>query len=255
MNVTASTALLVKQPGSSAGEALHRGLCAAGHRVTAVPTAFDGVVEAERASRPFRYLVAGIDFYGRNEFGLFPLVRREWPETVIVVYHSPGFEHKARIAELLGAHIVLATTEAVSTFLEGLAADAMPIPGPGPFFAATQASRPMEVEPESPRPPPPMPREAAADDGVRPLVLPDDAPPLAPQTEGVASREEPPGPVQPGRRREPEEAKDGAWHQPADAGESMPINDDDPLAKGKVIGTVELTEEELRLLLGEDEEF
>jgi len=222
--------------------------------VTAVPTAFDGVVEAERASRPFRYLVAGIDFYGRNEFGLFPLVRREWPETVIVVYHSPGFEHKARIAELLGAHIVLATPEAVSAFLEGLAADTVPIPGPGPFFAASQASRPMSVEP-APPPAPPMPREAAADEGMRPLVLPAGAPPSVPRTEDDAGQEEPPEPAQPGRRRQPEKSTAEAWRQPADVGEPTPDNGNDPLAKGRVIGTVELTEEELRLLLGEDEEF
>ena len=255
VNATASTALLIKQQGSATGEVLDRGLRAAGHRLVAVTTAYDGVVEAGRAPRPFGHLLVGIDFYGRNEFGLLPLVRREWPETVIVAYHSPGFGHKARIAELLGAHIILATPDQVSTFLEGLAAGAMASAGPGPFFAATQASRQLGAEPESPAPPAAMPREAAAEDGVRPLVLADDTPPPAPRLQDVAGREEPPEPVQPVHGRAPEEDKEEAWRKPPDAHEPMPVNDDDPLAKGRVIGTVELTEEELRLLLGEDEEF
>ncbi|MBE3070136.1 MAG: hypothetical protein IMZ55_06730 [Acidobacteria bacterium] len=219
-----------------------------------MPTAFDGVVEAERAPRPFRYLLVGIDFYGRNEFGLIPLVRREWPETVIVAYHSPGFEHKARIAELLGAHIILAKPDQVSAFLEGLAASPMPIPGPGPFIAATQASRQLEAEPESPPRPAGMPREPAAEDGLRPLVLPDDVPPPSPRLQDIAAPEEAPEPTHPVRSRAPEEDKEEAWRKPPDAHEPMLVNDDDPLAKGRVIGTVELTEEELRLLLGEDEE-
>jgi hypothetical protein len=123
---------------SPAAEALEQGLRAAGMKVTLLGNAYDAVVEIEQRGGGFRHLVLGVDFFGRDELQIIPVVRREWPETTIVAYHSPGFEHKGRLAELVGADLVLGTPEAISQFVEGLAPSE-------PAAAATTAEAPAAI--------------------------------------------------------------------------------------------------------------
>ncbi len=252
--MTASASLMIKQPGSYAAEALHRGLRAAGHRVVVTPTVYDAVVEAARAPAPFRYLLAGVDFFGRNEFGLIPLVRREWPETVIVAYHSPGFEHKARVAELLGAHVILATPEEAAAFVESVAPSPAVAGSAAVFFAASHPAQPQpEEESPAPREPPREegPHEAPA--GHRMADGPAEAPPFVrtPQhpvyvdeTDAVADRE----PQVPARADEPQ-------RRPSDEGPTPAAPRDAPSAPVDAYEAAELTEEELRILLGNDEDL
>ena len=254
VTTTASASLMIRQPGSYAAEALHRGLRAAGHRVVVVPTAYDAVVEAARAPAPFRYLLAGIDFFGRNEFGLIPLVRREWPETVIVAYQSPGFEHKARVAELLGAHIILATPEETAAFIEGLAPSPA-VSGPAAmFFASSHPARPQPA-PESPVPREP-PREEEpheAPGGDRPADLPLLPPPPDRTPQEPVYFDD----TDAGADREPqaETTADEPRRQPVDKKPPTGQPRHPPSTPVESYETPELTEEELRILLGNDEDL
>jgi hypothetical protein len=192
MNHGGSVSLVLK-PAGPPGEALDQALRAAGFCVRVAPTVFDVVTEAHRAGGSLKHLFVGIDHWGPNEFRLLPLVRREWPATTIVAYHSPGFAYKGRVAELVGADAVLGSLDEIVQFIESLAASAEP-------------AAPVEPPPEPPRPA--------------------SAPP--------AGRAAPPQP------------------QPEDSNVEDAAGDDG--IDGEVIGTIELTDEELRLLLGEDEE-
>jgi hypothetical protein len=192
-NTTVPVSVLVKQPGSAVAEMLDRGLRGAGVWVVLVPTVYDVVAEAERASAVVDHIVVGVDHFGPGEFRLIPLVRREWPETVVVAYHAPGFEHKGRIAELVGADIVLSTAADASRFLATVALPraAQPVaatppapprepPSPAPPAPAAAAG-PAEPAPAAAPTPPPPASEAApeASRGPAPLIQPRRPPPLA----------------------------------------------------------------------------
>ena len=113
-------AVLVQPSASTVGEAVRLALEAAGLQSIVVPTVFDAVVEIERAAGAVRYLAASVDYFGPQEFRLLPLVRREWPETILIASHSPGFNYKGRLAELVGADVILGSLDDVSRFAAGL---------------------------------------------------------------------------------------------------------------------------------------
>ena len=186
--------LFVKAGRSALAEMLHQSLLAAGLPMMVVPTAYDVVAEAQRRGGGVRWLVVGVDYFGPNEYRLLPLVKREWPETVIVAYHSPGFEHKGRLAELVGADVMLSSPEGAAHFMDALAPD-------GPATAA-------EV-----------------------LVA-----------AGVSTEE---------RAEAAQETKPAAL-EPARRGGAAATEDD--RAEREAPETVELTEDELRLLLSDEEE-
>ena len=157
LNATVAACLLVKPAGSAMGETVHRGLLAAGMRVLSVPTVYDAVVEADRMMRPssagpvgLRHFIVGIDFFGQQELRLFPLVRREWPQTLLVAYHSPGFDYKGRLAELLGADVILGSDEDVVRFAESLVMPA------APPAAAASKPEPASAAPAQEEPAPPQ---------------------------------------------------------------------------------------------------
>jgi hypothetical protein len=274
------TSFFVQQAGSAAGEALLNGLRAAGFRVVTVRTVWDVVVEIERAGGA-RFLVSGIDSFGRDEFRLFPLVRREWPKTVIVAYLNPGFEHLGHIAELVGADVVLASLRDVSAFINSLA--------PGP---------PQEVPKPAPAAPPPAPAapdKAPEPAAAKPFPAPANAspvapppprpsePPAAPEAEEAvpyrspilealaqtAAKTPPPAPKTaepPARRASARDALAAAVAELSPAARKSNLRtpsvqgqppDTPPAAEevvdGENAGTIEVTEEELRILLGEDE--
>ena len=256
MSQGAAVSLLVK-PVGPAGAVLEEGLRAAGLRVVSVPTVYDAVAEAQRAGPGMGRLVVGIDGFGPNEFRVFPLMRREWPQATLVACHSPGFEYKGRIAELVGADVVLCGIDDVVQFIESLAPQENAVgAGPSPDAVGTpsepfagQATReepvpadsvspsqvsgvgmppsaqaPMtEIAPASPRAYSPRTRDERA------------APPPPAEKSGAVQSKSPPPPPSPPPAVPPEVA----------AGQDL---------EGEIIGTIELTEEELRLLLGEDEE-
>ncbi|HUU30749.1 MAG TPA: hypothetical protein VMY69_01460 [Phycisphaerae bacterium] len=194
MNSGTPTVLFVKAGRSILADMLQESLVATGLPVAVVSTAYDVVAEAQRTDGGARWLIVGVDYFGPNEYRLLPLVKREWPETVIAAYHSPGFEHKGRLAELVGADVVLSNPEAVSHFMEALAPGGPMTATEIPIAAAAPAEKHTEAVHET---------KPAAPEPVRGGVVP--------TTD--EKRAEPEGP-----------------------------------------GTVELTEEELRLLLGDEEE-
>ncbi|MCX5649304.1 MAG: hypothetical protein NTX40_09465 [Planctomycetota bacterium] len=120
MRPTALASLLLKQPGSALAEILHQSLRAAGARVTTAANPYEVLAEAARAEHPFRYILLGVDYFGRDDFRLLPLLRREWPEAFLVAYHSSGFEYKGELAELVGADLVLADEKGLAAFLDSL---------------------------------------------------------------------------------------------------------------------------------------
>ena len=262
----ASVSVLVKQAGSAVAEALHQGLCDTGVKVIAVPTAYDVVVEAERAAGAVEYVLVGVDHFGPGEFRLIPLVRREWPETFLVAYHSPGFEHKGRIAELVGADTVVSTADDVSRFLAPLASrngaqPAVPAPAPpAPPHAAPPAAplRRLPSPAAAPTSPPPAP--AAKPEPTEPAS--DTAPPGpagGPQATSAAAPPTPPlvesylASVRKAEKApEPQHEPHPETQQPADDVENL--DGDEELTGAKILGTIELTDDELRTLLGEENE-
>lgn len=120
MRPTSLASLLLKQPGSALAEILHQSLRAAGARVTTAANPYEVLAEAARAEHPFRYILVGVDYFGRDDFRLLPLLRREWPEAFLVAYHSSGFEYKGELAELVGADLVLTDEKGLSAFLKSL---------------------------------------------------------------------------------------------------------------------------------------
>ena len=235
----ASVSVLVKQAGSAVAEALHQGLRDTGFQVIAVPTAYDVVVEAERAAGAVEHVLLGVDHFGPGEFRLIPLVRREWPETLLVAYHSPGFEHKGRIAELVGADTVLSTADDVSRFLAPLAPrngaqPAVPAPTSPP---PAPAAKPEATEPASDTVPPGPAGEPQAASAAAP-------PPLVESYLASARKAE--------KTPAPQHESHPETQQPADDVENL--DGDEELTGAKILGTIELTDEELRTLLGEENE-
>jgi hypothetical protein len=240
MNHAGGISLILKSAGP-AGEALDQALRAAGFRVRVAPTVFDVVTEAQRTEGLLQHLFVGVDQWGPGEFRLLPLVRREWPATTIVAYCSPGFAYKGRVAELVGADAVLTSIGEILHFIEGLAPLAEPAPSlepppePAPV-AQAPAARPVES---------PAPVAAAASATAAPAVA---APPE------VASVAEPPPPAPDTTRPPASPVQSIPLMRPQYAGSDVDDAADDDGIDGEVIGTIELTDEELRLLLGEDEE-
>ena len=122
MRPTSLASLLLKQPGSALAEILHQSLRAAGARVTTAANPYEVLAEAARAEHPFRYILLGVDYFARDDFRLVALLRREWPEAFLVAYHSPGFEYKGELAELVGADLILADEKGLAAFLDSLSA-------------------------------------------------------------------------------------------------------------------------------------
>jgi hypothetical protein len=292
---TRPVTLLVKQAGATAPDALERGLRAAGLDVVLAPSPLDAVTDAARTPGGLRYLVLGVDYFGPEQFRLFPLFRREWPDTVLVAYHSAGFEHKGRIARLVGADVVLARPEDVFYFLETLpaeepvvepAAAAIATPEPPPE-AAVAAVEPL-AEPPGPEPatvaepaerPPlaeeapiaeevPAAEEAPSAEDAAPAAEPPPEEAPAPQPphelkpppvrEAVQETAQTPGPPfpDPPHASAPGGDEHAAATEPAGVAESESAAEppDDGLGAGTVLGTIELTDEELRVLLGEDDD-
>ena len=263
VNATARVSFLVGRADAKTAQAILQGLPAAGVRIAAIPTAWDAVVEMERA-RGARYLFLGVDYFGRDEFRLIPLVRREWPDTVVIALASAGFEHQGRLAELVGADVVLTSLDGILAFVNGLAPGAPPseprparVPAPtSPPAAAPKtdnAARGSVHAPASPEAPAASP------------VPPDHAPPALPQGPTATSDSKPPAANSPDAGKtagaSPAQSPAVASKPQPPAASSLPrtlaedsVDDDDSLAGGRVIGTIEVTEEELRLLLGEDEQ-
>jgi hypothetical protein len=297
-------AVLVQPSASTVGEAVRLALEAAGLQSIVVPTVFDAVVEIERAAGAVRYLAASVDYFGPQEFRLLPLVRREWPETILIASHSPGFNYKGRLAELVGADVILGSLDDVSRFAAGLpkaateAAAAAPTPAEPPRWQTPEVAQSVAALPKSVREPAPATRPAEAS---APVAAPSPEP-MNPVLAGVlAAVHEEPVPVEeapsapaPERKPPPMTAFTStaapappsaaatvatAAAKPATAPESAgkagksapprpagkpPVNAGkaradagkapvDDLEDAEVIGTIELTEEELRLLLGEEE--
>ncbi len=196
--------LLVLQDGSHLAAVLERSLAGAGVRLTVAATPYDAVIEAQRADVPFRYIIVGVDHFGRDEFRLLPLVRREWPESTLVAYHSPGFDYKGRLAELVGADLVVAGLDGISALLESMDLQLRP---------PVRPPAPPKREPEPAPPPEP------------------EAPPPEATVETTPSETE-----------------------PAEA-EPAPLEAEPPEgSRPDLPPRIELTDEELRLLLAEDDE-
>lgn len=244
MNVGGSVSLLVK-PAGPAGEALQQALQVAGLSVRIAPTVFDVVTEAQRAGGALRYLFVGVDHWGPSEFRLLPLVRREWPGTTIVAFHSPGFAYKGRVAELVGADAVLGNIDEIVQFVESLAAPVEPEPVPEPAPQPQVPPSPAKAEAGAPAetsPPVPVAAPPAAPQAARPPASPlQSIPMIQPRAHAPQPASQPPA-----HRTAPPQPESGEPDVEAAA-------DEDGI-DGEVIGTIELTEEELRLLLGEDEE-
>jgi len=258
-------------------DAIQDGLRAAGLRAAVVSNVFDAVVEAEHAAQaqagsPARALtqtIVCVDHFGQQDFRLFPLMRREWPETLIVAFHSPGFDYKGRLAELLGADVVLGSTADVAEWAKSLV-PAAPAAGETPATPveppAHQAPEPPARTPSTDAPPAayqylaraPEPPPAAADQAPPHPTSPESAPPPAPvrqpppaQASSAAPTEvKPAAPPAPPSESPPTAAPPAAQSKTR-LGEPPA---DDEWVEGNVIGTVELTDEELRLLLGEEED-
>jgi hypothetical protein len=315
LTASAGVSLLVKSAGSIMGEALHHSLLAAGLRLVCVPTVYEAVVEAERTTAPtgpsktrsapaaLRHVVVDIDFFGQQEFRLFPLVRREWPTTLIVAYHSAGFDYKGRLAEMLGADFVLGNPEDVARFAESLAAPVVPPPAarskpepaavaPAPVPTAIQLPAPAApspvaetiAPPSEPVSPPAGPEAKTEEVPAEPSVASTPPAPSASVPESspaptsmssaaalaalaaVVSKMGPAGPYMPSTTGSgaaigalssaaAQAAANAAGDNPQAPGQSAADPSEDMmLVDGEVVGTIELTEEELRLLLGEEDE-
>ena len=163
MRPTALRSLLLKVRGSVLAETVDQSLRAAGARVTTADSPCRLLAEVARAEDPFRHILLGVDWFSHDEFRLFALLRREWPQTVLIAYHSPGFGYKGELAELVGADVVLSDSGDVSRFLESLAAPARAVRPQPPqtleveaeaYLAQSAAERPAAPQPASPAPEP-----------------------------------------------------------------------------------------------------
>lgn len=168
---TALTSLILKMSGSLLAETVDQSLRAAGTRVTTANSPCRLLAETVRADLPFRYILLGVDWFSHDEFRLFPLLRREWPETVLVAYHSPGFGYKGELAELVGADVVLGDAHDLSHFLESLAPLAGAVRPPSPQALEVEAEAYL-AQPATERqgPPKPAPRAPASEPSVEPAA-------------------------------------------------------------------------------------
>ncbi len=245
VNTSGAVSLLVKQSGSAVADALEKGLRAAGLRVVVAPSAFDTVIEAARAAGA-RHLLVGVDYFGPEEFRLLPLFRREWPDTMIVAYHGPGFEHKGRIAELVGADLVVSRPGEVTRFLETLGTGEAA--GPGEPARAEPPTTPRHRGPEPPAPGEPPVRQPAAGPPEPSIATPMTA---GRHRRGAAGAGAPPRPDSPPATPSAKEQAAAGTRVSQDV--DPPGGDEEPDRAG-VFGTIELTDEELRILLGEDDD-
>jgi hypothetical protein len=251
VNVQGTATLLVKQAGSEMAHALERGLRATGLPLTVLANPYDAVTEAATGDAPVEYLVVGVDFFDAEAFRLIPLFRREWPDTTVVAYHSPGFEHKGRIAQLVGADVVVSRPAQLLDLLATLSRQTPPTAAPRPAAArAGDAPAPSAAPSQTPS------RDAAAEPPPAPRPP---EPSRAPEPAEAPRATVPPPPVEERGPREhsptPAEAKQTEPASPAPAlDETENLDHDEELSQGRVIGTIELTDEELRILLGEDED-
>lgn len=237
---------LILRPEGPAGEALDQALRAAGFCVQTVSTVFDIVAEAQRAGESLRHIFVDVDYWGPGEFRLLPLVRREWPGTTIVACYSEGFAYKGRVAEMVGADAVLSGVEALLQFVESLTppAESAAPPEPPPAPVARVYVRPHRDAPPA----------AAA-----PVAEPADLPP-SPAPEAGRPSASPLQSIPFMQAQAPLAATASSAGQAATAqsqftdSEVADAVDDGEGVDGEVIGTIELTDEELRLLLGEDDE-
>lgn len=250
MQEAPTTALLVRQPGSSLADVLEKSLGAAGVRTTVVATPYEAILEADRSPHGYRFLILGVDHFGRDQYRLVPMARREWPDTTVVAYHSPGFGYKGRLAELVGADMVLTGLDGVSSLLEGLAP---PEAGPRsepvqPGPAAREPAAPEPPAPESPAPEPPAPESPAPE----PPATKTAAPESAADTSSVAQRAEEDAASD---TPSPKKARQTRQAEPAPEEPPEPAEQAEPAATDQAsLPSVELSDEELRLLLAEDED-
>jgi len=272
VNRHGTATLLVKQPGSEMAHALERGLRAAGISLTVATTPYDAVTEAARADPSPAYLLVGVDFFDAEAYRVLPLFRREWPSTTIVAYHSPGFEHKGRLAGIVGADVVVSRPEQLLTFLGEVSREPQtqpPAPSRAPMKRPAKPP-PAPAAPPSAAAPPPAPvapvTAGAPLSDLPPQPQPSQttgpAPSAAPQPSEAQRPTAPSAPAERPARRPPAPA---AAPAPADSDvtpfvpppavdETENLDGDEALTEGRIIGTVELTDEELRILLGEDDD-
>ncbi len=240
MQEAPTTALLVRQPGSSLADVLEKSLGAAGVRTTVVATPYEAILEADRSPHGYRFLILGVDHFGRDQYRLVPMARREWPDTTVVAYHSPGFGYKGRLAELVGADMILTGLDGVSSLLEGLAPHE---PGPRservqPGPAAREPAAPEPPASAPPEPEPPATETAASDSAADPSSV-------AQRAEADAASD----------TRPPKKARKTRQAEPAAEEPPEPAEQVEPAATDQTsLPSVELTDEELRLLLAEDED-
>jgi hypothetical protein len=245
MDISVQWTLLLKSGGCPAAETLHRSLRAAGLPVAVLASAYDVPAAMLQRGPAVDRLVLGVDAFGREEFAVIPMVRREWPHVSIVAYVSAGFEYKGRIAELVGAQTVLASPAQVAAYVDAVA-DGPALPreaAPPPPIVRADDAAPAGLFCAAPPEASPLNVTAAAPDAPHSH---DDAP--APDAEAPL-----PGPFAPPPARERSPASAAADWDAADA-QADEFADESELVDAEVIGTVELTEQELRMLLGEDDE-
>ena len=175
MRPIALRSLLLKVRGSVLAETVDQSLRAAGARVTTADSPCRLLAEAARAEDPFRHILLGVDWFSHDEFRLFALLRHEWPETVLVAYHSPGFGYKGELAELVGADVVLSDAGDVSRFLESLAAPARAVRPPPQaleveaeaYLAQSATQRPAAPHPAAGAPAPEPQPEPVSEEADR----------------------------------------------------------------------------------------
>lgn len=248
--------LLLNQEGSPLAEMLLRSLRAAGIGAIVVDNVYDVVIEAERADGGFDAIVLGVDHFGSDELRLVPLARRRWPDTIIAAYHSDGFGYKGRLAEMVGADRVLSGLDGISDLLEEL----LPTGG---STAVTVAPDPFD-EVEEPEPdrqsvpaPPPEPdtNSETADESAPRAESPAEAEEAEDSGPAEATSESPgPDVAAKGIVAQPGEGLPA--ETPTEPQRSTPSEDPDPSDTPDADEPVqiELTEEELKLLLAEDDE-
>jgi len=255
--MNAAISCVVRPSTSAAGEAVRQGLRAAGMKVATFATVYDFVAEAARLGGRLRHLILGVDFFGRDDFRVIPLVRREWPETMIVAYHSPGFEHKGQIADLVGADLVLRSPEDIARFLEMLA-PGLPVAAAPPLaeaaaVASREAAASRELELPEASPAASASGSGAAAARAEPATSSATTASLDAAVGFVAAASRKAAAAAASRERELAEAPPAALASGSDEDEGAvaPLDTGD-FADSRDLSRVELTEEELRMLLGED---
>ena len=265
-----AASLLVRQEGSPLAEAAHQALLAAGCRVAVAATTYDAVAEADRLGPTLAHVFVGVDFLSLDDLRFIPLVRREWPHAKVIAYHGPAYAHKGRLAEILGADVVANTWEQMTQIVTGLTQSAANTPAPAspPAPAAAQAV-PVAI-PVTPSPAAmlaealrPAASAASAEAPMSAHLSHDTAAAIAAAALALRQMRTAPAAVSPPAaspavRTPAPVAAHAAASARSGATAADPlrdlVEDDEDLADSQILGTIELTEEELRLLLGEGEE-